>query len=128
MIKVNNINRYRKYISYGIVFLLLIQFIIGLYINLYVNIVKGKLDSPVLILHILIGFFLLILTFILLIMSYRERKFLILSLISFILIAVAGLSGFFFIIVNSSLYSFIMGISFAVVFLCQYIYILFIKD
>ncbi|AAT43879.1 hypothetical protein [Picrophilus oshimae] len=128
MIKFSNINLYRRYISYGIALALLVQFIFGIYINLYVNIASGKLNNPVLIVHILIGFILLILTFILLILSYHERLYLVLSLVSFILIAVAGLSGFFFIIVNSSLYSFIMGVSFAIVFFCQYLYISMLKD
>jgi heme A synthase len=132
-----------SYIKYGIaamMILLFMQFIIGIYINLYVsfpplNSVKNNAalhfppDYITVMLHMMLGFLLLIVSFIILLLSIkiRNNKLVISSAISFIFVIVAGISGFLFLFNELNIYSITMAISFIIIILSEFYYLYEVK-
>ncbi|MEM0140050.1 MAG: hypothetical protein QXZ44_05515 [Ferroplasma sp.] len=115
------------------VILLAIQFVLGIYINLYVvfpplNTVMHAHAFPsnyiAVMFHMLIGFLMLIVSFIMLLLGARIRNGILIasSSIAFVFVLVAGISGIMFLFNEYSIYSFLMSISFMIVVVAEFSY------
>lgn len=125
ILKNNNI-----YISHTLLFLLIIQFILGMINNLYINIPKQK---PYLIWHSLnsvsihsfVALLLIIFSIFFLINSIRNRKYDILARIGIFGILLATLFGVFFVLYGgNNIFSLLMALGFIISFVV-YSYISF---
>ncbi len=124
--------KYAYYFTGGLVLLLFIQFILGIYINLYVNFPPitshGFMRMPMtnfipIMIHMVFGFLILFASFIIfyLMLKISDNVLIISSTISFIFVLIAGLSGFLFLFNESNTYSFLMAFSFIVIFVLQFV-------
>ncbi len=124
----------------AIMALLFIQFILGMYVNLYVlfpplngvSHLVGNRFPPnyiVVMVHMMLGFLILIVSFIILLLSIKIRnsKLVLSSGISFVLVIVAGISGFLFLFNEANVYSLIMAVSFILIVLSEFYYLYVIK-
>ncbi|MCL4349356.1 hypothetical protein [Ferroplasma acidiphilum] len=124
----------------AIMALLFIQFILGMYVNLYVSFpplnnvahLAGKSfpsNYIVVMVHMMFGFLILIVAFILLLLSVKIRnsKLVLSSAISLVFVIVAGISGLLFLFNEANLYSLIMAISFIIIVLSEFYYLYVIK-
>ncbi|EQB73082.1 MAG: hypothetical protein M1462_07710 [Candidatus Thermoplasmatota archaeon] len=120
--------------------LLFMQFIMGMYINLYVSFPPmnsithmGPHNFPsnyiVVMFHMMLGFLILVVSFIMVLLSLRIRnsKLVISSFLSFFFVIVAGISGFLFLFNEKNLYSLLMAISFIIIVLSEFYYLYVIK-
>ncbi|WMT51905.1 MAG: hypothetical protein RE471_03265 [Ferroplasma sp.] len=120
--------------------LLFIQFIIGIFINLYVSfpplnsishIAPAAFPSNYIIvmLHMMLGFLILIVSFIMLLLSIKiqNSKMVISSGISFVFVIVAGISGFLFLFNEYNVYSLIMAVSFIIIIISEFYYLYTLK-
>jgi len=123
-----------------IMVLLFIQFILGMYVNLYVsfpplnnvaNIGPHSFPSNyiVVMIHMMLGFLILIVSFMILLLSVKIRnsKLVLSSGISFVFVIIAGISGFLFLFNEANLYSLIMAVSFMIIVLSEFYYVYVIK-
>jgi len=123
-----------------IMVLLFIQFILGMYVNLYVSFPPlnsitnaGPHGFPpnyiVVMLHMMLGFLILMVSFIMLLLSIKIRnsKLVLSSSVSFVFVIIAGISGFLFLFNEANLYSLIMAISFMIIVLSEFYYLYVIK-
>jgi hypothetical protein len=123
-----------------IMVLLFVQFILGMYVNLYVSFPPlnsianvGSHGFPsnyiVVMIHMMFGFLILIVSFIILLLSARIRnsKLILSSGISFAFVIIAGISGFLFLFNEANLYSLIMAVSFMIIVLSEFYYLYVIK-
>ncbi len=115
--------------------LLAIQFTLGIYINLYVNFPPLSSithfsytslgpDFISIMIHMLLGFFLLIVSFIMLLLSTRmkNKKMILSGILAFVFVIVAGISGILFLFNELSIYSFIMSFSFIIIVISEFYY------
>ncbi len=111
--------------------MLALQFLLGMYINLYVSfppISELHLHFPsnyiIVFIHMMFGFLILIASFILLLLAVRinDMKIIISGALSFIFVIVAGLSGFIFLFYEYNIYSFLMAFSFIIVVISEFYY------
>jgi hypothetical protein len=123
-----------------IMVLLFIQFILGIYVNLYVpfpplnrvsHLGPGSFPSNyvVVMFHMMLGFLILIVSFIMLLLSAKigNGKLMAAAAISFVFVIVAGVSGFLFLFQEKNLYSLIMAVSFIVIVMSEFYYLYTIK-
>ncbi len=126
---------YAYYGSLIMVALLAIQFLLGIYINLYVVFPPVFLNSfrmgfrmmayiPVMV-HMAVAFLILFGSFIMIFISMgiNNKNLIIASGLSFVFVLIAGLSGFLFLFNENNIYSFLMAFSFIIIFLLQFMYI-----
>ncbi len=124
----------------AIMALLFIQFILGMYVNLYVSfpplnnvshLAGNSFPSNyiVVMVHMMFGFLILIVAFILLLLSVKIRnsKLVLSSAISLVFVMVAGISGLLFLFNEANLYSLIMAVSFIIIVLSEFYYLYVIK-
>ncbi len=134
---------YAYYGSLIMVSLLAIQFLLGIYINLYVAFPPvfsnsfgmgfrtgfgmgiGMMPYFSIVMHITLAFLILFASFIMLFLSLRinNKNLIIESFVSFFFVLIAGLSGFLFLFNENNIYSFMMAVSFVLVFLLQFMYV-----
>jgi hypothetical protein len=120
--------------------LLFIQFIIGIFINLYVSFPPLNRISHIapaafpsnyitVMFHMMLGFLILIVSFIMLLLSIKlqNSKLVSSSAISFIFVIVAGVSGFLFLFNEYNVYSLIMAISFIIIVMSEFYYLYTLK-
>ncbi len=136
-------SRYR-YTYLGLAFmivLLFIQFILGIFINLYVTFPPLNSISQVgpevfpsnyitVMFHMMLGFLILIVSLIMILMSFRigSAKLLLSSITSSIFVIIAGISGILFLFNEFNRYSFLMGISFIIVIMSEFYYLYSLKS
>ena len=115
-----------------IIILLVLQFLLGIYINLYVSfppISELHLHFPanyiIVMIHMMLGFLILIASFILMLLAIRinDIKMIISGALGFVFVIVAGLSGFIFLFNEYNIYSFLMAFSFIIVVLSEFYYL-----
>ncbi len=111
--------------------LLALQFLLGIYINLYVSFppisqlhLHFPADYIIVMVHMMLGFLILIASFILMLLAIKinDIKIIISSALGFVFVIVAGLSGFIFLFDKYSVYSFSMAFSFIIVVLSEFYY------
>ncbi len=111
--------------------LLALQFLLGIYINLYVSFppiselhLHFPADYIIVMVHMMLGFLILIASFILMLLAIKinDTKMIISSALGFIFVIVAGLSGFIFLFYKYNAYSFSMAFSFIIVVLSEFYY------
>ena len=120
--------------------LLFIQFIMGMFINLYVpfpplNSIShmGPRAFPsnylTVMFHMMLGFLILIVSFIMLLLSIKIQhiNLIISSVLSFIFVIIAGVSGFLFLFNESNKYSFLMATSFIIIVMSEFYYLYTLK-
>ena len=120
--------------------LLFIQFIMGIFINLYVpfpplnsisHMGPGAFPSNYLtvMFHMMLGFLILIVSFIMLLLSIKiqNTKLIISSIVSFIFVIIAGVSGFLFLFNEYNIYSFLMATSFIIIVMSEFYYLYTLK-
>ncbi len=123
MDKYDRLTQYLRLVS----LLLLIQFLLGMYVNLYVSIPTGTQSfadymsaSPVLAAHIVLAFFIVVADFMALFMAIHARigNFYIFSvMVSLITIVAAGISGLLFLMAGqNNIYSYLMAFFFLISF------------
>ncbi|MCL4453063.1 MAG: hypothetical protein M1317_03035 [Candidatus Thermoplasmatota archaeon] len=123
-----------------IMVLLFIQFIIGIFINLYVSFPPLNSISHIapaafpsnyitVMFHMMLGFLILIVSFIMLLLSIKiqNSKLVLSSGISFIFVIIAGVSGFLFLFNEYNLYSLIMAVSFIIIVMSEFYYLYTLK-
>jgi len=130
-----------------IMVLLFIQFIIGIFINLYVsfpplnsishiapaafpsNYITVMFHMMPVMFHMMLGFLILIVSFIMLLLSIKiqNSKLVLSSGISFIFVIIAGVSGFLFLFNEYNLYSLIMAVSFIIIVMSEFYYLYTLK-
>jgi len=112
--------------------LLALQFLLGMYINLYVSfppLNEMHFHFPAnyitVMIHMLLGFLILIVSFILLLLAVRmnDIKIIISGTLGFVFVVVAGLSGFIFLFNEYNIYSFLMSFSFIIVVISEFYYL-----
>ncbi|WP_337859954.1 hypothetical protein [Ferroplasma sp.] len=124
----------------AIMILLLIQFILGMYVNLYVsfpplnsvtnNAANHFPSSYIAVMfHMMLGFLILIVSFIMLLLSVKIRntKLVLSSVTSFAFVIMAGISGFLFLFNELNIYSIIMAVSFIIIIMSEFYYLYAIK-
>jgi hypothetical protein len=132
--------RYIYLILAFMIALLFIQFILGIFINLYVTFPPLNSISQVgpkvfpsnyitVMFHMMLGFLILIVSLIMILISFRigSAKLLLSSIISSIFVIIAGISGILFLFNEFNRYSFLMGLSFIIVVMSEFYYLYSLK-
>ena len=120
--------------------LLFIQFIMGIFINLYVPFPPLNSISHIgpsafpsnyitVMFHMMLGFLILIVSFIMLLLSIKiqNTKLIISAVLSFIFVIIAGVSGFLFLFNEYNIYSFLMATSFIIIVMSEFYYLYTLK-
>ncbi|MEM0195979.1 MAG: hypothetical protein QXJ24_06670 [Thermoplasmatales archaeon] len=124
-------------------FFLSVQFIIGMWINLFVNVTNPSSSEnhlqymsyvmssfPEIMVHIAIGIIIGIISLILIAFSvkYKRIKILVISIANAIFVFLAGIAGILFLInfMSNNIFSFLMSISFLAVILADFSIVLYI--
>ncbi len=126
---------------FSMIIMLMIQFLLGIYINLYISFppmngnyynAKGIFPAHFILImvHMMLGIFIMLVAFFILFLSVKIRnmKVIIPALVSLIFIAVAGFAGILFLFAEYNIYSFIMSFSFIVVVIAQFYYLYSLKS
>ena len=121
--------------------LLFIQFILGIFINLYVSFPSLNSISQVgpevfpsnyitVMLHMMLGFLILIVSLIMILVSFRigSAKLVFSSVVSSAFVVVAGVSGLLFLFNEYNRYSFLMAISFIIIVISEFYYLYSLKS
>ncbi len=120
--------------------ILVLQFFLGMYVNLFVsfNAINSlsmiMFNIPMIIMiHMMMGFLILGLSIFIFMLSVMKQNNLlsIIAFISIILVIIAGVSGIEFLFSENNIFSYSMALSFIILFLMQFIYLyklLTIKD
>ncbi len=111
---------------------LVLQFFLGMYVNLFVsfNVINSLsmivFNIPMIIMiHMMVGFLILGLSIFIFMSSVmkHDNMLSVMTFISIILVIVAGISGIEFLFSENNIFSYSMSISFITLFLIQFIYL-----
>ncbi len=111
---------------------LVLQFFLGMYVNLFVsfNVINSLsmivFNIPMIIMiHMMVGFLILGLSIFIFMSSVmkHDNMLSVMAFISIILVIVAGISGIEFLFSENNIFSYSMSISFITLFLIQFIYL-----